>query len=171
MTDIIIRHCEPEDARDLQVIYGQTTSYAGTLQLPFPSLVFWKRRLESKPEGVYSLVAEINGGVVGQIGVHICASPRRRHAAEIGMAVHEDFRGQRLGSRLLASAIELGEGWLGLERLELSVFADNVPAKALYEKHGFVAEGVARDYALRDGAYADVVLMARVRRRQVDASG
>lgn len=42
-------------------------------------------------------------------------------------------------------------------------------AVALYEKHGFVREGVGRGYALRNGEYVDVHLMARL--SGADAAG
>lgn len=48
-------------------------------------------------------------------------------------------------------------------RLELTVFTDNERAIALYRKFGFEAEGTHRAYALRDGRYADVLAMARLR--------
>lgn len=48
-------------------------------------------------------------------------------------------------------------------RTELTVFADNKPVIALYRKFGFVHEGTHRAYALRNGRYADVLSMARLR--------
>lgn len=59
-----------------------------------------------------------------------------------GMRVDALHHGCGVGTRLLAAAI------------------------ALYEKHGFRIEGEAPDYALRDGVYASVYQMARVRRRR-----
>ena len=37
------------------------------------------------------------------------------------------------------------------------------PELCLYERHGFVVEGTLRRDAFRDGAYADVQVMARIR--------
>ena len=48
-------------------------------------------------------------------------------------------------------------------RLELSVYADNTRAIALYERFGFEREGLYRAYAWRAGAYVDSVAMARLR--------
>ena len=40
-----------------------------------------------------------------------------------------------------------------LHRVELTVYADNEAAIGLYRKFGFEAEGLFRDYAVRDGQW------------------
>jgi hypothetical protein len=50
----------------------------------------------------------------------------------------------------------------GAERIELEVFASNARALALYDKLGFVREGVRRRARKLGGEYDDVVLMAIV---------
>jgi putative acetyltransferase len=87
---------------------------------------------------------------------------RRRHTAEIGMAVHDDYQGRGVGTALLSGLIELAERWLGLIRLELTVYTDNERAIALYKRLGFVVEGTLRKYGMRDGQYVDAYTMARV---------
>jgi len=52
---------------------------------------------------------------------------------------------------------------MALRRVELTVYTDNAPAIALYRKFGFEVEGQLREYAIRDGIYADVLSMARLR--------
>jgi putative acetyltransferase len=79
------------------------------------------------------------------------------------MSVHDDYQNQGIGTLLLRAAIDLAENWLNISRLELTVFVDNAPAIRLYEKHGFVKEGVLRRYAYRDGTYVDVYTMARIK--------
>ncbi|VEB44801.1 putative acetyltransferase YhhY [Chromobacterium violaceum] len=63
----------------------------------------------------------------------------------------------------MAAALEQADGWLGLRRIELTVFADNARAQGLYRKFGFVEEARMRAYALRDGVYQDVLAMARLK--------
>lgn len=48
----------------------------------------------------------------------------------------------------------------GMERIELEVFASNARAIRLYERLGFVTEGVKRGARKLDGVYEDNVLMA-----------
>ena len=49
---------------------------------------------------------------------------------------------------------------VGLERIELDVFASNVAAIALYGKHGFGVEGLRRRARKIDGRYDDILEMA-----------
>ena len=160
---IIIRHVEKEDIPAIREIFAGRNAYTGTLQLPHPSLELWKQRLEKLPSNVYSLLAEIDGKVVGQAGLAVEQNPRRRHVAGFGMAVHDDYQGKGIGTALLKELVDLAENWVGVTRIELTVYTDNAAAIALYEKLGFVIEGTSRNYALRNGEYVDVYQMARLK--------
>ncbi|MDR6992329.1 putative acetyltransferase [Luteimonas sp. 3794] len=132
------------------------------MQPPYPSLSAWTRQLTDMPSHVVQLVAEDRGAVVGAAGFDVIQHPRRRHVANLGMAVSNDRRGEGIGTALLMAAIDTAERWHGVRRIELEVYVDNAAAIALYARHGFAEEGLARAYALRDGAYVDVMLMARL---------
>jgi putative acetyltransferase len=161
--EILLRAREPEDAEDIAEIFACPSVVAGTLQLPFRSRTERRERLTQHHDGVHHLVAEIDGQAVGTLGLHVETSPRRRHCGGIGMAVHERVQRQGVGTALLAAAIDLADNWLGLRRLELHVYPDNAAGIRLYEKFGFVVEGTARDFALRDGVFVDALMMARIR--------
>lgn len=57
---------------------------------------------------------------------------------------------------------DFGFAGLHLHRISLRVLAENAAARRSYEKAGFVQEGVFRDMELLDGAYRDVVFMAKL---------
>lgn len=136
----------------------------GTLQIPYQSAESWRKRLAEPPDGLYNLVACVDEEIVGQLGLQTFPkSHRRRHIGQIGMAVRDDWQGRGVGTALMQAAIELADKWLNLIRLELEVYVDNEPALRLYKKFGFEIEGTAKKFAYRDGEYADVYLMARVR--------
>ncbi|TDR73295.1 GNAT family N-acetyltransferase [Paludibacterium purpuratum] len=164
MQTITIRHSGAADAEAIRNIYACPKVFAGTLQQPYPSLALWQQRLAESQPGSYSLVAELEGAVVGQLGLKVCPSPRRKHVGSFGMGVLERYQGQGIGGRLLAAAIDMADNWLNLSRLELEVFTDNQPAIALYQKYGFVIEGESAQFAFRNGEYVDVYHMARLRR-------
>lgn len=161
--EITIRRAEPEDYAAAQAIYAMPRAQAGTLQLPFPSLDLWRQRMQAVDPNAHLLLACAGDEVVGQLGLHVSANPRRRHVGELGMGVRDDWQGKGVGSALLAAAIDLADRWLQLRRLELQVYADNAAGIALYTRHGFVEEGRHRDFAYRDGAFVDALSLARIR--------
>ncbi|MDP9471360.1 MAG: GNAT family N-acetyltransferase [Chloroflexota bacterium] len=160
---IRVRAREPEDIEAIAEIFNCPGVIAGTLQLPLRSVAERRERLAQQQGAALSLVAEVSDRVVGTLGLHVEANPRRRHCGSFGMAVHDEFQGQGVGSALVAAALDVADNWLGLRRLELHVYPDNMAGIRLYEKFGFVVEGTARDFALRDGVFVDALAMARLR--------
>ena len=159
-----IRRAEPGDYEAMARILEGPKAVWGTLQLPYPSMEFWRKRLSEPPEGFVGLVACAGSDVVGQLGLHTFPSaPRRRHAAQIGMAVRDDWQGKGAGTALMEAAVDMADNWLNITRLELEVFTDNEPAIRLYKKFGFKIEGTLVGFAYRDGKYVDTYTMARLR--------
>ncbi|MGF1691998.1 GNAT family N-acetyltransferase [Photobacterium kagoshimensis] len=161
---IEVRPTEQTDIEQIRNLYAGAKAQAGTLQLPLPSLAMWQKRLTDMPNNVHSLVAELDGRIVGQLGMMVEENPRRKHVASVGMAVHDDFQGQGVGSTILAAAVDLAENWLNIRRIELTVYTDNEAGIALYKKLGFVEEGLATQFAFRNGEYVDALYMAKVKR-------
>ncbi|MBM3127826.1 MAG: GNAT family N-acetyltransferase [Chloroflexi bacterium] len=162
--NLTIRRAEPGDYEAIHKIFTCPKVIWGTLQIPYPSLEQWRKKIAEPPEGFYSLVACVDSDVVGQIGLHTFPNrPRRRHVGEIGMMVRDDWQGKGIGTALMQAAIDLADKWLNLFRLELGVYSDNEPAIKLYKKFGFQVEGTQIGHAFRDGQYVDTLMMARVR--------
>ena len=113
--EIKIRHAEPDDYQALCEIYSCPKVFAGTLQLPYPSLETWRKRLSETATGKFSLVAIVSDNVVGQLGLHTFPNhPRRKHVGTIGMGVHDDWQGKGIGRTLLEAAVNLAENWLNI---------------------------------------------------------
>lgn len=166
MHTISIRHLEPADIPQIHALYSEPQAFSDTLQLPFQSIAQWEKRLDCSRNGFACLVAVRGEEVVGQLGLEVFQSPRRRHVATFGMGVKASARKSGVGSALLIAAIDMCENWMNVSRIEIEVYTDNAAAIRLYEKHGFVNEGTCRNYAFRDGRYVDVHVMARVSANQ-----
>jgi L-phenylalanine/L-methionine N-acetyltransferase len=160
--DIHIRATESSDAEAIYDIFTGERAVSGTLQVPWTSLEARRARMAPSPER-QGIVATVEGRVVGHANLHLEPSPRRRDCGSIGMAVHDDFQGQGVGTALMRGLIDLADNWYGLRRLELTVYCDNPAAVRLYEKFGFVIEGTGRQYARRNGELVDAYFMARLR--------
>ncbi|MFJ6723444.1 GNAT family N-acetyltransferase [Streptomyces sp. NPDC091281] len=75
-------------------------------------------------------------------------------------------RGRDRGLGTEATRLIVGHGFerLGLHRVQLELYGDNGRARRVYEKVGFVVEGVRREAAPRDGGWVDEVLMGLLAR-------
>ncbi|CCP08831.1 putative acetyltransferase [Erwinia amylovora MR1] len=109
------------------------------------------------------LVACIADRIVGQVTVYINGPARRRHTASFGLGVDSSPRGKGVAKAMMRAILDLCDNWLGVERVELQVFADNHAAIGLYAQFGFATEGRARRFALRNDQQVDALYMARFR--------
>lgn len=163
---ITVRRANVKDAAAFARIMGDPAVFPGLLQLPYSDEESWRVRLaDGAVPGKLDLplAAELNGEVVGNAGLHpVGPSARRRHVMMIGIAVLPSAQRQGVGSALMAALCEHADRWLGVLRIELTVYTDNAAAIHLYRKFGFEIEGTCKAYGLRDGAYADVYAMARL---------
>lgn len=162
-SELIIRASRPGDAEQMTVLMNQPGVRQGTLRLPHTRPEEVRSWLEKPSDGGLQLVAERDGVILGAAGLHRQIG-RRHHAAVLGMSVHDDYQRQGIGKALLLELIDAADNWLNVMRIELTAFTDNAGAIALYEVMGFEAEGIHKAYAFRDGRFADVLAMARIRK-------
>lgn len=107
-------------------------------------------------------VALLDGAVVGWCDVLPVLGQAREHMGVLGIGLLPSARHRGLGRALMTAAIE--KAWRrGLTRIELSVRADNLNARALYERMGFRHEGLQRQAFRVDGQYIDSHAMALLR--------
>ena len=80
--------------------------------------------------------------------------------AEFGIFIGADSaRGKGCGQEAASLILRYGFERLHLHRIWLSVFSDNLPAIASYQKAGFLREGILRQDFKRDDGYVDVLVM------------
>ena len=120
---LTIRRAEPDDCDAVYEMFTASSVYTGTLQLPYPSREYWRRRLSENTDSVYYLVGIIEGNIVGMAHVATFNRPRRSHAGAIGISVHADWQGKGVGKELMRAIVNLADNWLNLTRLELEVYA------------------------------------------------
>jgi ribosomal protein S18 acetylase RimI-like enzyme len=113
--------------------------------------------------GVQTLAVTSEEVVVGWCDIVRKQREGFRHVGTLGMGILPKYREQGLGRRLVADTIRAATE-AGMERIELEVFASNERAIALYQKLGFVTEGIKRNARKLDGVYDDNVFMALLMR-------
>ncbi|MDO4333901.1 MAG: ribosomal protein S18-alanine N-acetyltransferase [Eubacteriales bacterium] len=92
-------------------------------------------------ENAYYLVAQQGGGVVA-----CCGFWQSFEEADIcNVVVEERFRRRGIARMMLLALMREGKA-RGIERFTLEVRSSNMPAIRLYEKLGFVTEGVRKGF-------------------------
>lgn len=162
--NITIRAQREDDAAAIAVIRNAPRSRWGTLATPYESVERWRKLHPAiVAAGRTELVACADGQVIGLAGLFRQPLIRRSHVAGIGIGIHDDWHGKGVGTTLFAALTDLADNWLGLRRLELSVYIDNPAAIALYKKFGFEIEATEIADAFRDGDFASSYVMGRLR--------
>ncbi len=109
--------------------------------------------------GLPEVVAVDGDRIVGWCDILPNTTKGFTHVGHLGMGVAGDYRGKGVGRRLLNACLALAAGY-GLEKVELEVFSDNIPAVRLYESVGFNVEGLKSNARKLEGRYQDIQLMA-----------
>jgi diamine N-acetyltransferase len=96
---------------------------------------------------------------VGMIGLH--EVDERNGNASLGIVIGDPAdRGHGYGSDAIRAILAFAFGSLRLERVWLDVYDFNPGARRIYERQGFVTEGVLRHALWRQDRYVDVVRMS-----------
>ncbi|WP_035186184.1 GNAT family N-acetyltransferase [Alteribacter aurantiacus] len=104
-------------------------------------------------------VVEIDGHVYGIARLIRGDLNMKRHTALFRTWLTEEAQGKGLGKKIMEYTLDWAKQ-NGLYKVCLTVFAQNTVAKKLYERYGFVTEGVQKDQVFVDGEYDDEVSMA-----------
>lgn len=112
--------------------------------------------------GVPQFVAVEGETVVGWCDIKPGWPHSMRHCGGVGIGILPAYRGRGLGEQLLRITIAAAQQ-RGITRIELATRIDNLRAIKLYERVGFVHEGVKRAELCMDGVYFDSAMMAIVK--------
>lgn len=110
----------------------------------------------------YDAVIECDGTPVGTIG--LLDIDRRNSKAEYYIAMGEvAYKGRGVAKSASKLLLRHAFETLGLNRVYLMTEAGNLAARSLFERIGFVREGVARQDVASGGGYADRVIYGMTR--------
>ncbi len=159
----VVRPARPTDARPLAELFAAVRAEGRYLVTP-PGVrsesheAYFIRELVRSADSLV-LIAESDGAVVGNVMVLPEQSRVQDHVGTLSICVAADWRDAGLGSALVAAALEWSVG-RGLVKVQLSVFPDNARAIAVYDRAGFVTEGLRRRQFRSDVGFRDELLMA-----------
>ena len=169
---LILRLADRRDAigwiEHLRRITCETPFMLQSEEDPLPTPVEQRSLLEEYTSrlGSIAIVAARPGEAPGKqeiLGTVTLASGRSRrteHLAELSMGVGQAWWGLGIGDLLMRAVLTYARQASTLRRVSLLVFSENVGARHLYEKYGFLVEGVLRRYVRWEEREADLVAMA-----------
>ena len=105
-------------------------------------------------------IAKENNQIVGFIGITRMGLKKVKHIADFAIGVLSDYKRQHVATKLL----NLAEEWLrerGVNRLEMTVIAENDGAVSFYKKNGFQQEGIRRKSIFMHDRYYDELYMSK----------
>ena len=161
--EFLIRPMSVDDAAEFNSVVGVVARERRYLRFieapPLDGTVEFLR--ESLGAGNPHLAVVVDGKLVGWCDVCRSSFEIEAHVGSLGIGLLPEWRGKGLGKALLDATIAAAER-SDLNRIELTVFSDNLRAIALYEASGFAREGTMRAAARFGDEYRDVIQMARL---------
>jgi len=118
----------------------------------------WVKEIEAGT--IDSLVARVDGDVVGCSGIVRDPLSFSPHVAELRVVVSPGLREQGLGRALIQESFLIALD-RGIEKLVAYMTADQRAAMAVFEDLGFRPEGLLRDHVrTREGVKHDIVILS-----------
>ena len=123
---------------------------------------YLEKMLASPHDKLFAIETEA-GEYLGNAGIHDIHT--KNNEGRLGLIIGNKKQwGGGYGQSAVRALIQYAFEVCDLHRIELRVFEENAKARHIYQKVGFVEEGVMRKkYADREGKYHDMVLMAMLR--------
>ncbi len=158
---VILRPVQIEDAKQIIEAVEQIIQSGLYIQKEVP------RTLDNEQNFIHKMidldnmyiVAEINQEIVGIARVIRGELEMKRHIGIFRTWLINTAQGKGIGSEIMKYTLK----WCEIHQLHklcLTVFASNDSAHKLYERYGFVQEGVQKEQVKINGLYDDEVFMA-----------
>ena len=158
------------EARDVDALYAQKNDPEVANLLGGFSLGYSRRDIENwieahrarRDEIIWVIADAATDACLGHVGMYNIDG--RIRSGEFAIMIGDKASwGSGLGTEVTRYVVDYAFASLNLNRVHLTVLANNPRAIAVYEKLGFQREGVMRQAQFKRGAYIDVVVMGRLK--------
>ena len=167
--DLLIREAEVEDATELIALLDQIGHESSFTSLDENGIAMSESEMQrfinkqAQSDNQITLLAYLNEELAGVINITADQRPRVRHIGDVFLGIKKAYWGNGLGSILMEEAIEWAQSSGSIRRLQLTVQKRNTAAVHLYEKMGFIIEGLQeRGAYIEGGEFLDVYLMGQL---------
>ncbi|MET9802804.1 GNAT family protein [Streptomyces sp. NPDC006368] len=162
---VLLRPFTEDDAPTMAEILAdpEVVRFTGTAPAaPSPSEAFlrtWYGSRSAQSDRLdLALVDRASGEVVGELVFNEWDEPNR--SCNFRTLIGPRGRDRGLGTEAIGLFLGYGFERLGLHRISLGVYAFNPRAVRVYEKAGFIREGVERETLLHEGEWIDSLCMS-----------
>lgn len=163
---VALREIVPADAdgpwlgwmRDAEVVRWTEARFAEHSR---ESLAAYAGAMLESPTSLFLAIEDETGRHIGNIKLGPLHATHRY--ASIGVIIGDRAAwGRGYATEAVASLAEYAFGTLGLHKLTVGSVAANAGSVRVFEKAGFVVEGVRKAHQRYDGAWHDIVYLGRV---------
>ncbi|HWO74634.1 MAG TPA: GNAT family protein [Bacillus sp. (in: firmicutes)] len=160
---LILRQVTKDDASSLLKYLSdqEVMKYVGLE--PFKSIedaldeISWYQSIFEKKTGIrWGITIKNNGEVIGSCGFLKVVSQHYR--SEIGFELSREYWGKGIASEAFEAIIRYGFEEMNLQRIEALIEPPNIPSQKLVERHGFIREGLLRNYEFTGGKFDDLYM-------------
>lgn len=123
---------------------------------------WYDKYLNTRSNSVRCAIVDETDEILGLISLMDIDSINRSASLHIMIGGHEN-RGKGIGTFAVMAMIDHAFNNLNLRRIELGVLENNIPAIRLYEKCGFIKEGLKRESNYKNGRYVGLIMMGLLR--------
>lgn len=157
-SDVEIRR--PRFAADWAELHALLRAHATELNRTPREVLALSRDLEGSDAEVWIAYTPRNG-VVGFVALHLGRKKSDRHTASLRILLAQEARDSGIGGRLILRALDWADD-NGIRRVTASPYLKQGQHSSIFERYGFVKEGVMRAAARKSDELLDVALLARV---------
>ncbi len=155
MEDVIVRGYKEADVPDMVRIWNKVVDDG----VAFPQLDLLDEESGKKffSEQTYCAVAQTEGKTVGMYILHPNNVGRCGHICNASFAVDADCRGKHIGEKLVLDCLKQGKEH-DFKILQFNaVVENNIHARHLYERLGFVLVGkIPNGFKMKDGHFENI---------------
>ncbi|WP_088102403.1 GNAT family N-acetyltransferase [Halalkalibacter urbisdiaboli] len=158
---VTLRPVQKSDAYDITDSVSSIVSNGAFIQKERPRTLEEEYAFieEMKEKDNMYIVVDVDGSSRGIARVIRGELKMKEHTGLFRTWLHPEAQGKGIGKKLMEYTLE----WCRIHQLRklcLTVFSSNQIAKSLYEKYGFIVEGIQKEQAFLNGEYVDEIFMA-----------
>jgi ribosomal-protein-alanine N-acetyltransferase len=160
---LLLREIVKDDANDILKYLSdeEVMKYYGLA--PFKTInealneILWYQSILNEQTGIrWGITLKGKDEVIGSCG--FLNRVPEHYRTEIGYELSRDYWGHGIASEALEAVIRYGFKYLKFQRIEALVEPPNIPSQKLIEKHGFIREGLLRNYEFTCGKFDDLYM-------------